>query len=338
MIWLDQQKVRKFTMKLAITGSGKIVHDFLTMAPNLKDTELSAIIGTQRSIDTLYQLQKQYDIGKVFTDYDEALRDDSFDTVYVAVPNSLHYTFSKKALEAGKNVISEKPFTVKYDEFLELKHIAQDKNLILIEAITNQYLQNYLDLKKQLSSIGNLKIIESNYSQYSSRYDAFKEGKILPVFNPKMGGGALMDINIYNIHLIVGLFGKPARVQYLPNIERDIDTSGILVLDYGTSKAIAIGAKDSTAPIRTVFQGDQGSIVLNGPTNEMNSFDVYDNQKLLENVSHNPYQHRMQQEFVEFERIIRENDLATAELQLEHSETVMWVVNEAVQSAGLKLD
>lgn len=325
-------------MKLAITGSGKIVHDFLTMAPNLKDTELTAIIGTERSVATLHQLQEQYDIGKVFTDYDEALRDDSFDTVYVAVPNSLHYIFSKKALEAGKNVISEKPFTVKYEEFLELKQIAHDQNLILLEAITNQYLQNYLDLNNRLADIGDLKIIESNYSQYSSRYDAFKEGNILPVFNPKMGGGALMDINIYNIHLIVGLFGKPNQVQYLPNIEREIDTSGILVLDYGTSKAIAIGAKDSTAPIRTVFQGDQGSIVLNGPTNEMNSFDVYDNQNLLEQISHNPYEHRMQQEFVAFERIIRENDLATAEVQLKHSETVMWVVNEAVKSAGLKLD
>ncbi len=96
-----------------------------------------------------------------------------------------------------------------------------------MEAITNQYLKNFQGIKEAVKKIGTLKIIECNYSQYSSRYDAFKEGTILPAFNPKMGGGALMDINIYNIHLVVGLLGKPERVQYYANIERDIDTSGI---------------------------------------------------------------------------------------------------------------
>ncbi len=52
----------------------------------------------------------------------------------------------------------------------------------------------------------------------------------------------LRDLNIYNIHLLVGLFGKPNRVEYLPNVERGVDTSGILVLDYGNFKAVAIGA------------------------------------------------------------------------------------------------
>ena len=94
-----------------------------------------------------------------------------------------------------------------------------------------------------------------NYSQYSSRYDAFKRGEIAPAFNPEMGGGALRDLNIYNIHLLVGLFGKPHRVEYLPNVERGVDTSGILVLDYGNFKAVAIGAKDCSAEIRSTIQG-----------------------------------------------------------------------------------
>jgi len=124
-------------MKLAIIGSGNIVHDFLTITKDLKDTQLSAIIGTSRSLDILKQLQSRYQIGAVFTDFDTALDQGDFDTVYVAVPNFLHYAFAKKALEHGKNVISEKPFTVKYADFLELKQIALEKNLILVEAITN---------------------------------------------------------------------------------------------------------------------------------------------------------------------------------------------------------
>ena len=327
-------------MKLAIIGSGNIVHDFLTITKDLKDTELTAIIGTTRSLDILKQLQDQYHIKEVYTDFDEALAESDFDTVYVAVPNFLHYAFAKKALEHGKNVISEKPFTVKYEEFMDLQKIALEKKLVLVEAITNQYLQNYLDLKKKLPELGDLKLIESNYSQYSSRYDAFEAGKILPAFDPKKGGGALMDLNIYNIHFIVGLLGRPKKVDYLPNIERGIDTSGILMLDYGNSKAVAIGAKDSVSPIRkTIVQGNKGSIIVNGPTNKMESFDVYDHDKnLLEKVDHNIYSHRMYQEFVEFERIIREHDLTAVKTRLQHSEDVMWVVKEALASADLKLD
>jgi len=326
-------------MKLAIIGSGNIVHDFLTITKDLKDTRLSAIVGTNRSIDILQQLKEQYNIENVFTDYDEALTKGDFDTVYIAVPNSLHYSFAKKALEHNKNVISEKPFTVKYEEFLDLKRIALEKKLILVEAITNQYLQNYLDLKKRLSEIGKLKLIESNYSQYSSRYDAFKNGEILPAFDPKKGGGALMDLNIYNIHFIVGILGKPEHVVYLPNIEKNIDTSGVLTLDYGRSKVVAIGAKDSVTPFRrTTIQGDKGSMIVNGPTNKMESFSIYNNDKqLVEKVDHSVYPHRMYQEFIEFERIIRDNDLTMVKKQLEHSEIVMWVVKEALKSANLKL-
>lgn len=327
-------------MKLAIIGSGNIVHDFLTITKDLKNIELTAIIGTTRSIDILEQLQAEYHIGTVYTDFDKALAEGDFDTVYVAVPNFLHYGFAKKALENGKNVISEKPFTVKYEEFEDLKQIALAKDLILVEAITNQYLQNYLDLKNKLPELGDLKLIESNYSQYSSRYDAFEAGKILPAFDPKKGGGALMDLNIYNIHFIVGLLGRPEKVLYLPNIERDIDTSGILTLDYGNSKAVAIGAKDSVSPVRqTLLQGNKGSITVNGPTNEMRSFDVYDKDKnLLEKVDHNVYPHRMYQEFVEFERIVSQHDMTTVKKQLQHSEDVMWVVQQALASADLKLE
>lgn len=326
-------------MKLAIIGSGMIVHDFLTITKNLKDTELTAIIGTQRSLDTLQELQAKYHIGAVYTDFDEALAKSDFDTVYVAVPNFLHYDFAKKALENGKNVISEKPFTVKYSDFLELKQIAEEKQLVLVEAITNQYLQNYLDLKEKLPELGDLKLIESNYSQYSSRYDAFETGKILPAFDPKKGGGALMDINIYNVHFIVGLLGRPESVRYLPNIERNIDTSGILLLDYGNSKAVAIGAKDSASPVgKTVLQGNKGTIVVNGPTNVMDSFNVYDKDKtLLEKVDHNTYPHRMYQEFVAFEKIIQQKNLTEVAKRLQHSEDVMWVVDQALKSASLHL-
>ena len=323
-------------MKLAVLGTGKIVQEFLPMIQQVTDVELVALLSTPRSLDKAKEMQAQYHIQEVYTDYETLLGNATIDTVYVALPNHLHYQYTKAALLQGKNVICEKPFTLNSQQLQELIQIATEKRLILLEAITNQYLNNFLQIKKDLAQLGKIKIVECNYSQYSSRYDAFKEGKILPAFDPQKGGGALMDINIYNIHFVVGLFGKPEKVQYLANIERDIDTSGILVLDYGAFKAVCIGAKDSTAQIRSVIQGTDGSIEVLGATNEMPRYERRSKTE-IEAVNANLDKHRMYQEFEKFTEVIDQKDLAFALEQLNHSLTVMQVVDQALESANLHL-
>lgn len=323
-------------MKLAVLGTGKIVQEFLPMIQQVTDVELVALLSTPRSLDKAKEMQAQYHIQEVYTDYETLLGNEIFDTVYVALPNHLHYQYTKAALLQGKNVICEKPFTLNAQQLQELIQIATEKRVILLEAITNQYLNNFLQIKKDLAQLGKIKIVECNYSQYSSRYDAFKEGKILPAFDPQKGGGALMDINIYNIHFVVGLFGKPEKVQYLANIERDIDTSGILVLDYGAFKAVCIGAKDSTAQIRSVIQGTDGSIEVLGATNEMPRYERRSKTE-IEAVNANLDKHRMYQEFEKFTEVIDQKDLAFALEQLNHSLTVMQVVDQALESANLHL-
>ena len=323
-------------MKLAVLGTGKIVQEFLPMIQQVTDVELVALLSTPRSLDKAKEMQAQYHIQEVYTDYETLLSNATIDTVYVALPNHLHYQYTKAALLQGKNVICEKPFTLNAQQLQELIQIATEKRVILLEAITNQYLNNFLQIKKDLAKLGEIKIVECNYSQYSSRYDSFKEGKILPAFDPQKGGGALMDINIYNIHFVVGLFGKPEKVQYLANIERDIDTSGILVLDYGAFKAVCIGAKDSTAQIRSVIQGTDGSIEVLGATNEMPRYERRSKTE-IEAVNVNLDKHRMYQEFEKFTEVIDQKDLAFALEQLNHSLTVMQVVDQALESANLHL-
>lgn len=323
-------------MKLAVLGTGKIVQEFLPMIQQVTDVELVALLSTPRSLDKAKEMQAQYQVQEVYTDYETLLGNATIDTVYVALPNYLHYQYTKAALLQGKNVICEKPFTLNAQQLQELIQIATEKRLILLEAITNQYLNNFLQIKKDLAQLGKIKIVECNYSQYSSHYDAFKEGKILPAFDPQKGGGALMDINIYNIHFVVGLFGKPEKVQYLANIERDIDTSGILVLDYGAFKAVCIGAKDSTAQIRSVIQGTDGSIEVLGATNEMPRYERRSKTE-IEAVNVNLDKHRMYQEFEKFTEVIDQKDLAFALEQLNHSLTVMQVVDQALESANLHL-
>lgn len=300
-------------MKLLIAGAGFIVSDFLPITKDLPKTDIVGITGTPNDLDQMKEYQNKYHIEECFTDYDQALKETAADTAYVAVPNFLHYAFTKKALEAGKNVICEKPFTVKYDEFRKLKNLAEEKKLILVEAITNQYLTNYKVLKDHLSDLGQIKIVSMNYSQYSHRYDAFKQGKILPVFDPKKGGGALMDLNIYNIHLLAALFGLPDKVQYYANMQKGVDTSGILHLSYPDKQASLTASKDSYVTPRSFIEGEKGSIYIDGSTGELNNFTVQMRGKEPKRYNLNKYDHRMTSEFNAFSEIIDNHDTVKAD-------------------------
>lgn len=319
-------------MKLAILGTGKIVEEVLPVLKEINGIELSAILSTPRSIEKAEKLAELYAISQASSDYDSILANPDVDTVYVALPNHLHYDYAKKALLAGKHVICEKPFTLTLAEFEDLAKIAEQKNRILLEAITNQYLGNFASIKANLAKLGDIKIVECNYSQYSSRYDAFKRGEIAPAFDPAKGGGALRDLNIYNIHLVVGLFGKPERVQYLANMERGVDTSGILIMDYGNFKAACIGAKDCSANIKSTIQGNKGSIAVLGPTNSMPELSLSLNGQSMTMINENSLNHRMHDEFVAFQAIIEHEDMTATKLALDHSHLVMEVLDQAVNS------
>ena len=313
-------------MKLGIIGSGMIVKDFLSFANELPEIKLEAIAA--RNIENLKELQSKYNIKNIYTNIELCLENKEIDTIYVAVPNNLHYSVAKKALEAGKNVICEKPFTLKYDEAVELFEIAEAKGLILIEAITNQYQKNYLDIKDNLNKIGEIRLVECNFSQLSSRYEAFKNGIIAPVFDKSKGGGVLGDLNIYNIHFVVGLFGKPNKVYYSPNIVNDVDTSGILLLEYDNFKVVCIAAKDTFNNSYVNIQGDQGIIKVIGPTNEVPNYSFQTKDKLIEE-NNNIHEHRMFAEFKKFVEVINNKDFEFMNDQKEHTLNVMYIYEEA---------
>ena len=313
-------------MNLGIVGAGMIVKDFLSFTHELPEIKLEAIVA--RNIENLKNLQSMHNIKEIFTDLDECLSSPSIDTIYVAVPNNLHYSVAKKALEAGKNVICEKPFTLDYHETVELFELAESKNLILIEAITNQYLPNYLEIKENLSQIGNIRLVECNFSQLSSRYEAFKKGIIAPVFDKNQGGGVLGDLNIYNIHFVVGLFGTPKNSKYYPNIVREVDTSGILILEYDEFKVVCIAAKDTYNNSYANIQGDKGLIKVIGTLNEVPNY-IIKNKEVEMKVNKNIHKHRMYSEFKKFIDVIDNKDFDFMQKQKVHSLAVMEIFDKS---------
>lgn len=318
-------------MRLGILGAGKIVTEALPVIAAIPDIELAAIFATPRSKEKLAKLQAEYHINQTYTDLAALLADTSIDTVYVALPNSLHFEFAKQSLLAGKNVISEKPFVPTAKELVALRTIAKAKHLLLVEAITNQYLFNYQIVKNNLAKLGDIKLVMGNYSQYSSRYDDFKAGKIAPAFDPQKGGGALMDLNIYNLHLIVGLFGKPTSVQYRPNIDGQVDTSGVVSLAYPNLQALAIAAKDAEGDSRLIIEGTAGRIVVNGAPNALGAVTLTLRNQALVELAPADNQHRMHAEFVQFAALVANPDPAFVESQLDHSQHVLEVLEQARQ-------
>ncbi|BDR61095.1 Gfo/Idh/MocA family protein [Lactobacillus xylocopicola] len=323
-------------MKLGIIGSGMIVHDFLTTADQVKNLELTAISTTQRSQPVARDLAQQYGIKEVYADNEQLLHNPEVDTVYVAVPNFLHYDVVKQAIAAGKNVICEKPYVESVAEAQELKQLADDRGVIIVEAITNIHLENYRAIKHMLAKIAPIHIISLNYTQYSSRYDDFLAGKIAPVFDPAKDGGTLKDLNIYNIHLTVGLFGKPEAVHYYPVMQQGIDTSGILTMTYPDKQAVLIAAKDCYTTPRSFIEGEQGSISFDGSTGVIKDFTVEPRNGDIDKFRFNQYQNRMTSEFIDFVNIIDEHDTKTADDLYEHSVNVIDVLAQAEASAANK--
>ena len=190
----------------------------------------------------------------------------------------------------------EKPFASAAREVRELRDLALANHWYVFEAVTLHYLPNFAAIKEALPKLGKIKAVVANYSQYSSRYDKYLQGEVLPAFDPQRGGGALYDINIYNLNLIIGLFGAPESITYTANL----GFNGI----------------DTPNELRSFEMNIRGSGVTTH--SELNK-----------------YSHRMVHEFQEFARIFHAGDYERVKQGLETSVAVLETAEEARRQVGI---
>ncbi|MBQ5553193.1 MAG: gfo/Idh/MocA family oxidoreductase, partial [Erysipelotrichaceae bacterium] len=227
--------------------------------------------------------------------------------------------------------------TVYYKDAKKLIDYANKHDLILFEAIPTAYNPYYLKAVEEVKTLGDIRLVACNYSQYSRRYDRFKKGEILPAFDKKLAGGALLDLGVYNVRFVIGMFGKPRKVVYHPNVEKGVDTSGILVLDYGKFKATCVAAKDCKAESYCVIEGEKGYLRNNTTASRCADFT-----KRYNNGEEERFFQEKRGEFdswkyeqAEFIRLFKEKDLECAKAYNRLTLIEAKVLDEALKSAGL---
>lgn len=321
-------------MNIATIGTGFIVDAILSAMNEVDGVNCTAIYSRKR--ETAEPLADKYGVQTIYTDLNELYTDPNVDFIYIASPNSMHYEQAYQALQHGKHVVCEKPFTSTALEAQTLIELAREKNLFLFEAISNIHLPNYDKVKEQLSNLGNIRFIQCNYSQYSSKYNQLLAGETPNVFNPEFSGGALMDINIYNLHFVMKMFGSPETVSYTANQHvNGIDTSGVVVLKYPEFIAECVGCKDTSSMNFVLIQGEKGYIQVVGGANGCQEIKVQIGQEPLEIINVQAQSNWLYYEWEAFRNIYINKDYTKCYELLSHSQSVMNILAEARKDAGI---
>ena len=317
-------------MKIGVVGNGMIVGMFLHDAALVDGADIVSLCVRPGSLEKGQKISEEYHIPKIETDYDSFLKNPEIETVYVGIANLVHYEYAKKALEAGKHVILEKPFTVTGAQARELAQIAKENQLFLWEAFIIPYLPAYETVKSSVAKAGNVKLVQTNYSKISSRYAQYLTGVILPSFDLSLAGGALYDLNIYNLHFTVGLFGKPKAAHYYPTKGYNgVDTSGIAVLEYDDFNAVCCAAKDSTSPSGFVIQGDAGTLRGEGSVSTLSKV-IFADKSGETTLAEFDGKIKLSYELTEFIRQFEASDYDSCYKILAHSVAVAEVVDECL--------
>ncbi|HWS30360.1 MAG TPA: Gfo/Idh/MocA family oxidoreductase [Clostridia bacterium] len=320
-------------MRIGTIGTNFVVRAFIDAARKA-GAEIAAVYS--RHEETARAFADENGVKRICCDREAFLEDDALDAIYVASPNSLHFAWAYGALKSGRHVICEKPFVPTVRELDELDALARQKALFLFEAMTVPHLPNLALIKEHLPEIGAPRLAQLNFSQYSSRYDAFLRGEAPNAFSPEFSGGALMDLGCYNLRFLLELFGEPEEVRYFPNrAGNGIDTSGVLVACYPGLVCTAVSCKDSKSRNLIQIQGEKGYIVIPSVASTLSEgFTV------ITEDGERQYQVQGEQNVLYYEmkafiKAFRERDFTLRDTLLERSRTETRLIEEARRQAGI---
>lgn len=251
----------KEKIRWGILSTGNIAHAFAEDLALLPDAELVAVGSrSQASADAFGE---KFNIPKRHATYAALTEDPQVDVIYIATPHAFHKENCLRCLEAGKAVLCEKPFTINAAEAKAVFDFARRKNLFVMEAMWTRFLPAIVRLRELLAD----EIIGEIHHFTGSLGFRAKFPPEHRIFNPRLGGGVLLDVGVYPLAMAAMILGAPQRISALAQFGPtgvDEQTSMILEYDSGAVATIATSVRVAL-PSEAVISGTTGSIKIHAP-------------------------------------------------------------------------
>lgn len=321
-------------IRYGVIGTNWITERFIAAAMETDHLVLTAVYSRSEEKAKDFAGKYNQDI-EIFTDLNKMAQSDLLDAVYIASPNSLHAEQSILCLEHGKHVLCEKPMASNTKELNVMIEVAKENGVVLMEALKSTLMPNFRVIRDNLYKLGEVRRFFASYCQYSSRYDAFKQGKVLNAFNPEFSNGALMDIGVYCIYPLVTLFGKPDEIKASGMLlSSGVDGEGSILLKYKEMDAVIMYSKITDSYLPAEIQGENGTMVIdkiNGPY----QVKIYYRDGTIEDLTQSQTQESMYYEAVEFADLIKSGRAESDINSLSNSLTVAEIMEETRKQIGL---
>src|SRR5699024_3329742 len=235
-----------------------------------------------------------------------------------------------------KHVFGEKPLVYTEAQWNEIYEKAKKNNVFVFEGYRHLFSPNYQILKNNLSKIGQIRSAILHYIQYSSRYDAFKEGHNPNVFTKDFAGGALMDLGVYPLSLAIDLFGEPKGIKYFPVLLKNgIDGSGTLMLTYQDFNITILTSKIAQGTIPSEIHGEEGTLTLDhiAPIQSLNLYNHQQNNQ--QELAQAQDEMDMVYQLKAFVEMVQQNDVEKYDQWMERSRLVAKWSEKARKQEGI---
>lgn len=244
-------------IKWGILGCGKIAGKFSSDLKLVAGAELFAVASTDS--DRASAFAKQHGFLHAFDSY-QKLCESEADVIYVATPHGFHYEHVMLCLRHGKAVLCEKAFALNLTQLNRMTALAKTSSVFLMEAFWTRFLPQYIKMLDIIKSgtIGEIKMITADFGFKAPEPPARR------LYDPALGGGALLDIGIYPVFLAISLLGRPEDVYAIMSpYETGVDEQIVCSLRFEGGALAALSASFcSDTPVEAVINGTAGKIRL----------------------------------------------------------------------------
>lgn len=321
-------------IKFGIIGTNFIVDNFIEATKLISEISITSLYS--RTNETGTNFCKKHSIPNLFTNIDDMIASNTIDAIYIASPNSLHFSQSIKFLQNKIAVLCEKPLASNEKEVSLMIRASKENNTLLMEAFRPIHNPKFKFIKEKLKEIEPIRSVFANFCQYSSRYNKYKEGIILNAFNPDFSSGSTMDIGLYPVYLVTSLLGFPKKIESQNFIlNTGVDGSGCMLLKYDEFSAIINHSKISNSFIASEIAGEKGNIIIEKIATLEKIFIKYPNGEeetiLIDDYKKND----MYYEILHFITLLKNNEIESFDNPLCNSLKVIRILESSRKQNGI---